>query len=368
MMRSVEALIIARLLAGLAAGLSTACLPMYLAEVAPLSMRGALGVFCPIGLTVGVLVAQILSLRTVFGNADQWHIALSLYIIIVLICYAPMKYYPESPKWLYIMKGDKEGARQQLEKLRGNVDANVIKREMLAMEVEANVESQASSYGDVLKDPKLRLPLILVCAFQGGQQLSGINAIFYYSVSIFLRAGLSPTAAEMANLGAGSVNLIISLLGPYLMSRFNRRPLLLFSTFFSGVSLMSFAVMLYFIDYVSWFAMGCVSCIFLYIFFFQLGLAPIPFFIGSELFEVAPRPAAMSLGCVSSWVCNFTVGMLFPTLQEAWGSLVFVPFSIDCALLFMLTKRYLPETKGRDPAQVGPLMANGFKSNIHEVK
>ncbi|CAD7013845.1 unnamed protein product [Ceratitis capitata] len=247
MMRSVEALIIARLLAGLAAGLSTACLPMYLAEVAPLSMRGALGVFCPIGLTVGVLVAQILSLRTVFGNADQWHIALSLYIIIVLICYAPMKYYPESPKWLYIMKGDKEGARQQLEKLRGNVDANVIKREMLAMEVEANVESQASSYGDVLKDPKLRLPLILVCAFQGGQQLSGINAIFYYSVSIFLRAGLSPTAAEMANLGAGSVNLIISLLGPYLMSRFNRRPLLLFSTFFSGVSLMSFAVMLYFI-------------------------------------------------------------------------------------------------------------------------
>ncbi|XP_014102926.2 solute carrier family 2, facilitated glucose transporter member 1 [Bactrocera oleae] len=368
MLRSVEALIIARFLAGLASGLTTACLPMYLSEVAPLSMRGVLGVFCPMGLTAGVVISQIFSLRGVFGNADQWHLAISLYIVLVLICYAPMNCYLESPKWLYIMKGDKVGARQQLEKLRGNVTENAINREILEMEAEANAKNQVSSYKAVLSDPKLRLPLIIVCAYQGGQQLSGINAIFYYSVSIFLKAGLSATAAEWTNLGAGSLNLAISLIGPYLMARFNRRPLFLFSTFFSGVSLMAFALLLYFIDYVPWFAMGCIACIFLYIFFFQFGLGPIPFFIGSELFEVAPRPAAMALGSVSSWVCNFIVGMLFPTLQELWGSLVFIPFSLVCTLLFILTKRYLPETKGRDPSHVVQLVANGFKSNIHEGK
>lgn len=74
-----------------------------------------------------------------------------------------------------------------------------------------------------------------------------IFQIFYYSVSIFLKAGLSATAAEWTNLGAGSLNLAISLIGPYLMARFNRRPLFLFSTFFSGVSLMAFALLLYFI-------------------------------------------------------------------------------------------------------------------------
>lgn len=92
------------------------------------------------------------------------------------------------------------------------------------------------------------------------------------------------------------------------------------------------------------------------------------FYIFTELFEVAPRPAAMSLGSVSSWVCNFIVGMLFPTLQDIWGSLVFIPFSLVCLLLFILTKRYLPETKGRDPSQVVQWVANGFKSNIHEGK
>lgn len=66
-------------------------------------------------------------------------------------------------------------------------------------------------------------------------------------MSIFLKAGLSATAAEWTNLGAGSLNLAISLIGPYLMGRFNRRPLFLFSTFFSGLSLLAFALLLYFI-------------------------------------------------------------------------------------------------------------------------
>lgn len=127
--------------------------------------------------------------------------------------------------------------------------------------------------------------------------------------------------------------------------------------------------------------MGCIACIFLYIVFFQFGLGPLPFFIGAgvspslspscffiyfsvfpELFEVAPRPAAMSLGSVVYWLCNLLIGMAFPILQNAWGALVFLPFSINCLLLFLLTKRYLPETRGRDPSEVAPLVENGFKS------
>ena len=71
--------------------------------------------------------------------------------------------------------------------------------------------------------------------------------IFYYSVSIFKQAGLSPQAAELANLGAGSTNLAAALLGPMLMERFNRRPLMLFSSFFCCVFLFLFAILLQFI-------------------------------------------------------------------------------------------------------------------------
>lgn len=83
-----------------------------------------------------------------------------------------------------------------------------------------------------------------------------------------------------------------------------------------------------------------------------------------ELFEVSPRPVAMSMGSLSSWSCNFIIGMTFPSLQNAWGSFVFLPFSIACFVMFLLTKFYLPETRGRDPSEVGPLISKGFKSKI----
>lgn len=66
-------------------------------------------------------------------------------------------------------------------------------------------------------------------------------------MSIFRKAGLSPQAAELANLGAGSTNLASALLGPMLMERFNRRPLMLFSSFFCCVFLFLFAMLLHFI-------------------------------------------------------------------------------------------------------------------------
>lgn len=368
LLSSVELLLIGRLLVGLTGGLVTACMPMYHSELAALQQRSKLAPLCPMGLTAGVVVAQICSLQSVLGDEQHWHIALAFYGIFVVICYAPFKWYPESPKWLYIVKGRKEQAAQQLQLLRGYAaDSEALKEELDNMEKEAKAESSSCTFLQVLRNPQLRLPLIIVCAYLGGQQLSGINAIFYYSVSIFRKAGLTAQAAEWANLGAGSVNLATSFLGPVLMERVNRRPLMAFSTLFSAIFLFLFAMLLQFIESFSWFAMGCVACIFLYIFVFQFGLGPLPFFIGAELFEVAPRPAAMALGSVVYWLCNLLIGMAFPTLQNAWGALVFLPFSINCLLLCLLTIRYLPETRGRDPSEVAPLVANGFKSKRFRV-
>ncbi|KAH8236322.1 hypothetical protein KR032_004011 [Drosophila birchii] len=383
---SVELLLLGRLLVGLAGGLLTAFMPMWHSEIAALSQRSTMAPLCPMGLTLGVVVAQIGSLRSVLGGPDMWHFGLSFYGVLVIACYAPLRWYQESPKWLYIVKGCKEEARHALQQLRGySSDSAALQAELDEMELEAASKVAASGFVEVLRNPQLRLPLIIVCSFLGGQQLSGINAvsinkipwplvvtfelrlsfqIFYYSVSIFQKAGLSPQAAEWANLGAGSLNLAASMLGPVLLERVNRRPLMLFSTFFCAVFLFMLAMMLYYIESFSWFAMGCIGCIFLYIFFFQFGLGPMPFFIGAELFELAPRPIAMSIGSVVYWMCNFIIGMAFPILQRAWGGLVFLPFSLICWLLFGLTKQYLPETRGRDPSEVAPLVAAGFKSRV----
>lgn len=239
----------------------------------------------------------------------------------------------------------------------------LINAELTAMDQEATTQADTLSIVSVLTDKKLLLPLILICALQCGQQLSGINAVFYYSVVIFKKAGLSATNAKWANFGAGLLNLAVAFSGPKVMEKINRRPIIIYSCLFSGIFLAVLGFIVEYIDAVSWFSYACVFAVFSYIIAFQIGLGPIPYFIGSELFEISSRSAANSLGSLASWGGNFLVGMTFLTLQTALGGFVFLPFAAVCFLLVALMFVYLPETRGREPSEVAPVVAHGFRSN-----
>ena len=77
----------------------------------------------------------------------------------------------------------------------------------------------------------------------------------------------------------------------------------------------------------------CILAIEAYVIFYGIGLGPIPYFIGSELFDVGPRPVAMALGSVANWGGNFIVGMTFPALQRLMGSYTFMIFTISTLVL-----------------------------------
>ncbi|XP_055921398.1 solute carrier family 2, facilitated glucose transporter member 1-like isoform X1 [Eupeodes corollae] len=361
--KSVELLLIGRFIVGISSGITYTALPIYLLEIAPPHLRETLGVFCAVGVTAGIVVGQFFSLNFIFGTEQLWHYALSSYGALVVICYLPSYYFPESPKWLYLIKDDAKGARSSLSRLRQNDEAQV-NAEMLDLEIEANTKIEKSSFWSVISNPAMKLPLFVICCYQAGQQLSGVNSIFFYSVPIFMKAGFSANDAELANLGAGCMNLAVSLMGPILMAKFNRRPMMLISSSMCAFFLVAIATSLYFIDAAPWIALACIGCIFIFIFFFQFGLGPMPYFIGAEIVEVSPRPVAMSLGSLSSWLCNLTVGMTFPPLNALIGSFVFLPFAVACTIVFFVTYFFVPETRGRDSSQLAPMMANGFKSKI----
>lgn len=249
--------------------------------------------------------------------------------------------------------------------MRGNNESDRINKELELMEIEATTQSETRSILSVLSDKALLLPVILVCALQGGQQLSGVNAVFYYSVMIFQNAGLSEANAKWSNLGVGVVNLITAFFTPYIMERYNRRPVILLSCMLSGLFLVSLCVSIELTHVISWFSVLCVLAVFAYILVYQIGLGPIPYFIGSELFEVSTRSAAMSLGSLSSWACNFLVAMAFQPIAEAIGkSLVFLVFACACFALCVLLYRYLPESRGKQPSEIAPIVAHGFRSKI----
>lgn len=383
---SVEILLLARLIIGLASGLTTSILPMYLSEIAPLELRGSIAVltglgkfernkyfllfyvksinqnYLLLGITGGVVVAQVMTLQEIFGTEESWHLALSAYLILVLLCYIPYPWFPESPKYLFIVARNREYARKELKRLRGLNESDRVNLELESMETEAITQSQTRSIWSVLTDSSLLMPVILVSALQGGQQLSGVNAVFYYSTEIFKSVGLAPATAKWANLGVGCVNLLTAFFTPLIMDRYNRRPVILLSCFVSGIFLVILAFVVEYANVIECFKIGSVIAIFGYILFYQIGLGPIPYFVGSELFEVSTRPAGMSIGSLASWACNFYIGMTFIQMKNAMNAFVFLPFAAVCFGLVALMYRYLPETRGKQPADVAPLVSHGFSS------
>lgn len=93
------------------------------------------------------------------------------------------------------------------------------------------------SFGRIIRDPSVRLPLLLVASVQLGQQLSGINAIFYYSKKIFEAAQLGSTAAQLGILGTGIINILMAVISVRIMSYFGRRTLFLISCYASAICL-----------------------------------------------------------------------------------------------------------------------------------
>lgn len=178
---SVELLILGRILVGLASGLTTTILPMYLSEIAPLHLRGTLGVFCSMGVTGGVVVGQIVSLEQLLGTEKNWHYCLSFFFLLEVITVIPYWWFPESPKYLCCIKGDRDAAMKELQKLSNDKDALLEEIELMQPE-NSGQPVETRGIWSVLRDPALLLPIILVCALQGGQQLSGINAVSNFRI------------------------------------------------------------------------------------------------------------------------------------------------------------------------------------------
>lgn len=194
---SVEMLIIGRLLVGLAAGIATSTAPMYLSELAPLHLRGSMATCMELGVTFGLLIAQTVSLEELLGTKQFWHYCLCISTILVVICMIFHPLFPESPKYLYIVAGRMEEAENGKRKfviqiiflfeyflycavlrdIRGSHKSNIIKDEIRLMANEINERTEKRSIWSIIKDPMFLLPIILVCCLQGGQQLSGVNAV-----------------------------------------------------------------------------------------------------------------------------------------------------------------------------------------------
>uniref|UniRef100_A0A8C8SD40 Major facilitator superfamily (MFS) profile domain-containing protein n=1 Tax=Pelusios castaneus TaxID=367368 RepID=A0A8C8SD40_9SAUR len=306
---AVEMLIIGRFIIGLFCGLSTGFVPMYISEISPTALRGAFGTLNQLGIVVGILVAQIFGLKEIMGTESLWPLLLAFTIIPAILQCAALPFCPESPRFLLINKMEEEKAQTVLQKLRGTQDVAQDIQEMKEESAKMSQEKKATVL-ELFRSPNYRQPIIIAIVLQLSQQLSGINAVFYYSTGIFEKAGVKEPV--YATIGAGVVNTVFTVVSLFLVERAGRRTLHLVGLGGMALCAVLMTIALTLKDTVAWISYISIVSIFGFVAFFEIGPGPIPWFIVAELFSQGPRPAAVAVAGCSNWTSNFLVGMLFP--------------------------------------------------------
>ncbi|KAM4610183.1 solute carrier family 2, facilitated glucose transporter member 1-like [Polymixia lowei] len=344
MAASWEMLIAGRFIVGLYSGLSTGFVPMYVGEISPTSLRGAFGTLHQLGIVIGILMAQIFGLESLMGNASLWPLLLGFTFIPAVLQCTLLPFCPESPRYLLINQNEDSKAQSVLEKLRGTEDVNADMNEMQE-ESRQMMKEKKVTIPELFRSAQYRQPIFIAIMLQLSQQLSGINAVFYYSTGIFERAGVSQPV--YATIGAGAVNTAFTVLSLFVVERAGRRSLHLTGLMGMAVSAVLMTVAMALLDQLKWMSYVSIAAIFSFVAFFEIGPGPIPWFIVAELFSQGPRPAAIAVAGFSNWSANFVVGMGFQYVEQLCGPYVFIIFTILLLGFFIFTYFKVPETKGR---------------------
>uniref|UniRef100_G3VH94 Solute carrier family 2, facilitated glucose transporter member 5 n=2 Tax=Sarcophilus harrisii TaxID=9305 RepID=G3VH94_SARHA len=362
---SYEMIILSRIVVGICAGLSSNVVPMYLGELAPKNLRGAIGVVPQLFITIGILISQIFGLRSILTSEEGWPILLALTGIPAVLQLLLLPFFPESPRYILIQKGNEEKARKALKKLRNsdNVDAEM---EEIHMENEMEKTAGRISLLKLFTTKSLRWQLISIIVLMAGQQFSGVNAIFYYADQIYRKAGVAINDVQYVTVGTGAVNVLMTILAVFIVELLGRKMLLLigFSTCCLACIILTIALSLQ--DTMTGMPYVSVACVIIYVVGHAIGPSPIPALIITEIFLQSSRPAAFMVGGTVHWFCNFIVGLIFPFIQVGLGPYSFIIFSVMCFLATIYTYFIIPETKAKTFMEINQIFAK--INNVSDVQ
>jgi len=364
---SYELLILGRLLIGINSGINMGIAPMYLTEIAPVKLRGIFGVLTQLGVVSSILLSQILGLQNVMGTEDCWPYLLAFTGVFSVLQLLIVPFCPESPRYLYLTRNRPDLAERSLRSLRG--PSCDLSQELGSMKNELNSNpGKTINLSELFTQTRYKWPLIIAVVMQLSQQLSGINAVFYYSTPLFAAMGL--TTPEYCTLGVGVVNVVMTLVSLSLIEKAGRKVLHLVGMAGMCICAVIITVLLEVQlgdsieespltvqmnsttaatpvaeGSVAWF--GIVPVL-LFVVFFQVGPGAIPWFITAELFNQQSRPTAVAVAGVVNWLGNFAVGLLFPVIQSSIEGFSFLIFAALLAIFWLFTFFKVPETKGKD--------------------
>ena len=344
---NVTVLIAMRIVIGIAIGITSYVVPMYIAEISPARRRGALVTLNQLMITIGILVSYVTDYwLSDDQNLESWRWMFLVGFFPALVLLVGMLFLPETPRWLVSKQRYEEGWRV----LTRVEDPDLVDQTMADLKQEVLVASQQRvSYGEILQ-PWLRPALIITVGIFFFQQFSGVNTIIYYSPIIFGMAGIvSNTQSILPAIVIGVVNVLSCLLSIFLLDRVGRRRLYIVGISGMIPSLALMGLCFFFKD-----ALGdslpyfAVLSIVFYIVFIAISLAPLGWLLISEVFPLRVRGIGMSIGSLSHWGFNAVIAYTFLKLVNSIGiSSTFWMYGLLCLVGLVWGYYYIPETKGK---------------------
>lgn len=350
---SVEMLILARFIGGLAFA-SLIIAPLYIAEISPSHQRGRLVSFNQFNIMLGFSVAYFTNyffiqlpqiepnLTQSLGLSDNlWRWMLGIEIVPAMIYTVLLFFIPRSPRWLVLNNG-KAQAKKIINMIMAPADANEQWLEITSIEHEKPKGLLVNL--SCLFSPQLRAVLILGLFVGVIQQITGINAIYFYAPTIFEQTGIGRNAAFIQSVMVGITNLVFTVISMLLIDLIGRKPLMIVGLLGIFVSM---TICAYGFSQSSPEPMLILVGILAFVASFALSLGPVMWVLLSEIFPSHIRGLGIAFIGVINSVVSFCVQLIFPWQLEVLGaSYTFAIYAAFAFIGLFIVIKILPETRG----------------------
>ncbi|BBG31450.1 sugar porter family MFS transporter [Zymobacter palmae] len=345
MANSIEMLIVARVLLGLAIGIVSFVVPLYLSEVAPQHIRGTVIACFQLMITIGILVAYLINLA--FSSAGNWAAMLGVTMIPAALMVIGVLFLAESPRWM-ASRGAMDAAEATLKRLTGSDAAAA--REMSGIRTALERQSGPKVKGGAffLRNGNFRRSVLLGILIQAMQQFAGINIVIYYAPKIFEMANFHGTTAQLwSTVAVGVVNLLATIVAVAFADRWGRKPILYAGFAIMAISMAVLGAILYVTAFNFALQIIAVLAVLVFIVGFAMSIGPLAWALCAEIQPTQGRDFGLGCSTIANWISNMVIAAYFLVVLDALGGpLTFALLAAANAVFFVLTFLLIPETKG----------------------
>ncbi len=336
-------LVVYRLIGGVAIGMASALIPIYISEIAPPAFRGRLGMLQQLAIVTGILLSFISNYLIVksgfhfLNNHNYWRYMLAAAVIPSIVFFLLLLLVPESPRWLI-----SKNRIIEAQKVFGNIFSDDESLEQVNI-VQLDIASESAPVLSDVFTPRFKKVLMIGLVFASIAQLTGINIIFYYAPLIFEKTHVGGSVLYQTML-TGVVNLIFTVIAFFLIDRIGRKKLLLTGSAIMGVC-MAILSLLFYLDMLNNYFV--LITIFVYIAGFASTWGVVLWVYVAEIFPNKVRGTATSIAVFGNWVANSIVSLTFPLMLSNLGPVAtFGIYAVINLSMILFTLRYVFETKG----------------------